>query len=271
MSSISLIYSDLMSQNYSDAKKANVFKLAILFYIQENNFSFNKKTIEDLYEFTYRFVIDINYLQNVSSNVILQNIVKYSPSDLLLFVKEELENWMSTGKGYLDFSSGYLSTTFSDEISESEKKQLKKVIDAICFKTLGNCLEYDSRINVSELSRIKSIEDLKKTRLWNRAIEKTKFCICCDEANINDLYAVLINKTTDKVIEGILTDPNNTLILCKKHAYLFESGMFKFDEFGKIKIIKNHYDLDTRMRISRIVLNKDRIEYLKLANIQDKK
>lgn len=251
-----------MSQNYSDAKKVNVFKIAILFFIQEHNFSFEDKTIKELSEYIYRFVIDLDFLRELTSNVILQNIFKYSPEDLNVFIEEELISWKKEGKGYLEYSRGLLKTSYSNVILDKEKEQLQKVITAICIKLMGINLQYKSKIELSEIVNISSVEEIKKSRVWNRAIEKNKYCMCCDDSDIQNLYAVYIYKTVDEKMIEIYTDPNNTLVLCKNHSYLYENGYFRFDKSGHIVIIKNHISLDRRMRISRIGLTDERIKYL---------
>jgi len=255
-----------MSQNYSDAKKANVFKIAILFYIKENNFSFFNKSIEELAEFIYRFVRDLDFIQNMTSNVILQNITKYIPTDLMVFLNEDLLEWIKAGNGYLDYNNGFISSNYNEELSLIEHTQLKKVIDAICMRTIGKIIDYNSIINILEIDKCKTIDDLKKTRIWNRATECTKFCMCCDENNINNLYMAYIFKTSDDSKKNVYTNPNNTIVLCKKHVLLYESGYFRFDHTGRIIINRNHEELDSRMRISKLALTKQRKHFLELAN-----
>jgi hypothetical protein len=136
MPSLSLVYSELMSQNYSDAKKANLIKIGLLFFFKEKNFYIKNLSLNEITEYIYRFVRDNISLEDLTSNVILKNISKYDPSDLLIFVEQDLKEWIKSGKGFLKFKDGYVTTESEEEFTNNDLIQLEKVIEAISIKNL---------------------------------------------------------------------------------------------------------------------------------------
>lgn len=269
MSSIAYIYADFMSQNYSDAKKTNLFKIGLLYFIKERAYQFSNEPLNVIAEYVYRFVRDNQFLIETTSNVILKNISKYEPSDLIIFLEQDIKEWVNSGTGFLNFYNGLLSTKNFNELSPILITQLEKVVDAISIKNLGKLISYNSKINYEEIKNIKSAYELKKTRLWNRSTEKIKFCMCCNDSNIENLYIAYIVLDSDKIDKDYLVDPNNTIVLCKEHMELYQGNFFSFDSSGKIQILKNHSNLDQRMRISRVTLTKERQQYLnKFSNIK---
>jgi hypothetical protein len=262
MPSLSLVYSELMSQNYSDAKKANLIKIGLLFFFKEKNFYIKNLSLNEITEYIYRFVRDNISLEDLTSNVILKNISKYDPSDLLIFVEQDLKEWIKSGKGFLKFKDGYVTTESEEEFTNNELIQLEKVIEAISIKNIGKKINYISTINHDEIKYIKSIYEMKSTRIWNRATEKVKFCMCCNDSNLKNLYMVYIYDSQDIDDEESLVDPHNTLILCNEHVDLYLKGYFSFNTEGRIVIFKKHPNLDLRMRIPIQLITTQRLTYL---------
>lgn len=247
---VSDISAEIMKQNFDDSKGINYTKYALILFLKKNNFCLKKVHLSDFARFVYHFYSDNpNYaLQN--SNVYIQNILKFDVSDILDYVRNEIINWISFGNGYLQFQNDFINTS-SIAIEQKDVDLLSKIIKMVSLKKLNEYIEYDDVINYqfdfpNSFFQYKTFMD--STKFKNRALEDVKYCMCCDECNINDLNVVHIDR------KNYLNDSNNSLVLCQKHAELFYYNYFSFDKTGRIVVHKENENLDQRMHLSRKIL-----------------
>ena len=119
----------------------------------------------------------------------------------------------------------------------------------------------DSEIIINDTN----LKTFGKSYFRDMVFADMQYCVLCDEYNKNNLYCVHIfdaNKTNDI---DLLSDPNNGLIMCKKHAQMYINKQFTFDERGKV--IKSSDDDIKDARISNKIFVK-RKAYFEMLNKQ---
>lgn len=250
---LSDLCAEIMKQNYISVLGKNYFKLAILIFIKNHKFQFSKISLFRFSQFIYRFYRDNNNYADASNYIMLKNISKYTPEDIIPIVKTELYDWIKNGQNVLMINNDIVFINPDLELAHSEINMVNNLIDAIMIQNYGEKLNYKEDFVLDNKSICfsdydKYIEDIRHTPLFNRAFESLNYCCCCDKIG-SDLVCVHIN------LENELENPNNTLIFCYEHGKQFFNKQFYFNKNGKIKIIKESEDLDNRMHLSRKILN----------------
>jgi len=266
------VYSDVMKQNYNDSTKVNLIKFGLLFFLKESNFYIEKIKISKVARYVYRFLIDNDFDSNLTSNVLVKNIARYRPEDLIYHVENEVLNWIKLSNSFLQYKDSELFSINQNRLTNDQMHKIDKVVDIICIKHFNKKIEYSENV-CNDFRAIKYVNgkfisvdrnekiDINKTRVRNRAIENTKYCELCDKNDISDLKFVYIHNIFDDLND--LCDANNTLVLCEEHFRLYNSNFFRLDEFGKINVFKEHHSLDSRMRISKHNLTPQKLNYLR--------
>lgn len=249
---ISDLCAEMMKQNFTSVFGRNYSKLAIALFLKENNFQIKEVSILRFCKYFYRFYRDNKNFRDGSNYVIVKNIEQYMPEDMLMVIKTELNEWVLNGQNVLLFSDDIIYTNPLLKLNESDVAMANTLLNALIVQNFGSLIEYDESVNIlQEDIPISNFDEyilfIKSTKLFSRGFESLNYCCCCDKTG-SDLVCMHINPLLN------VNNPDNTLIFCREHAYLYFRKYFTFLKSGKIKIEQENELLDNRMHLSRKVL-----------------
>lgn len=249
---ISDLCAELMKQNFTSVFGKNYSKLAIALYLKENDYKIQNVSILRFCKYLYRFYRDNKGFRTESNYIIVKNIEQYMPEDMLMIAKTELNEWILNGQNVLLCTDDMIYTNPLLKLNNENIIMVNTLLNTLIVQNFGYLIEYNEDVNIlqeniSKLNFEDYISFIKSTKLFNRGFESLNYCCCCDKTGL-DLVCVHINPMLD------INNPDNTLIFCKKHAYLYFKKYFTFLKSGKIKIKQQSNLLDPRMHLSRKVL-----------------
>lgn len=252
---ISNYNAELMKQEFSDSVGFNYTKFGFILFLKKHKFIIPRKNVNEMFEFTYRFLIDNKDYTSLTSNVLIKNIDKYSLIDLKPLFEESLKSWISIGNGILMYDGETILTNPNLILSKEDLLMLDKVVDLISLKNFKKIIVYSDSLEADALIVSNNLDNFEKyiysmihSRFKNRGSEIMDYCCCCENVDKNSLVLIHIN------FNGDLSDSKNLIVMCKEHAELYFNSYFRFYKTGKIHILKNHCALDKRMHISKKVM-----------------
>lgn len=222
--------------------------IALLVFLDENDIlKSSSYKINDFTEFLYRFYSDNDDLRKKHYHKMINNIQHYSPFDFQKYVFDTLKYI----EEYYDFIECYYDSFSIKDLPENTERNItmvKKLIKTAVIKYLGEKYKNYSSIILKD----ECVLDLydSNSRIFNRALEKSNYCFICNDDNIENLTAVCLLKEDDKIL-----DPDNYLILCKKHANMFIEGALEIKRNGYAYINgekqPHHLEIDILKRIRK--------------------
>src|SRR5690554_3833599 len=208
----SKLTTEIMKQNYNEINVPDVFKISLLIFMKEKNFQFKNIHITQLEKHAYRLTVDnFDMIGLNSTNIIVNNILKYDPKDLRPFVLSTINEWIKEGNGILLFEGEYLSSNV-DILSDEEISTLNHLSTTIVKKMYNSNIVRDKlekdiqeTLNSGTLKfdTLEYYKELNKTVYKSRSLENHKYCFCCNNDKLEDLYGVPINIFNDEELKGL--------------------------------------------------------------------
>lgn len=259
-----------MKQNFNEINTPDIFKVGFLLFLRHNKFEISNVSLKELEKFIYRLSTD-NYelISKKSTNIIIKNIFKYDPDDLRIFINSMLNEWVKDGEGIIFVENGSVTSSI-DGLTEEEIVMLDHLTNTILKNLYSGTFNFDELLknSIQDLltlynnnDSVSFYLDLNKTIYKTRILENSKFCVCCNDDNIDNLFGAPIKIFENEKLKGLNYDDNN-ITLCRNHLNLYVSGYFSFNSRGKIIIKKKNVILDEKMRLPIKLLTKERKYFL---------
>ena len=255
---ISDYYSELMKQSFNDSVGINYTPYAIMLFLKENNYVFDKLPIEKLCRFVYRFYADNSEFSKKNSSVLISNIDHYYVSDIKEYLIEQLNTWMKNGNEVLltDGTFVYVNPALV-ELESKDIAMLNKIINSLSLRNFKEVIDYSTKIenkinsiNVHQVTFDEYCELVNSTKFNKRAFEDMNYCACCEEIDPRKLQSIHLN------LKHHLDDPQNSIVLCYEHAKMYYANYFRFNKNGRIIIKKENQSLDRRMHLNANLVNR---------------
>lgn len=194
----------------------------------------------------------------------IRMIEKYGVTDIEKILEENVKEFIKKQKNNsitMDQDNIYLDI---DDYSSKTNQLTKQVVTMLAKKYYKITINEIENIDIVKTLDDTNIEEFGQCALKNRAMEDFQYCPLCEETNVKKLYVARILRKDHITDESMLTDKNNTLLLCREEWLDFVNGKFYIEENGRI--INNGSQLVVNgMRISRRILTKERIFYINEA------
>lgn len=251
----SLWYQEIMSLRVPSLAHKDMTKILIIYFVIEHD-AFNKNiSFTEFSRFVYRFYSDNDKFSKINPSIIINNIKHYSVKDIIPFVSQAFDDWKNDFKdGCLEIYQDSFEITI-DDYSEEVLTTTKSIADMLFQKYTQEQYSYnEDLIELNEYTDY-DLEKINKTRIINRLLEESNYCVCCD--NINNLRVINICDNIDYI-----KNPNNYVIVCKEHYELYLNKYFTFSKSGYIKTLKESNLLNKNMHISSCLLNESRKKML---------
>ncbi len=254
---ISDYYSELMKQSFNDSVGINYTPYAIMLFLKENKYVFDKLPIEKLCRFIYRFYADNEQFSKMNSSVLISNIDHYYAIDLKEYLVEQLNTWMKNGNGVLLTDGTYVYISSAIAVLElNDFAVLDKIINSLSLRNFKEIVDYSTKIeneinniNVQEITFEKYCAFVNSTKFKKRAFEDMNYCACCEEIDQRKLQTIHLDLKHD------LDNPQNSIVLCYEHAKMYYSNYFRFNKNGRIIIKIENQELDKRMHLNSKLVN----------------
>lgn len=188
--------------------------IVLTLFLKERGYKANQRyNIYDYACYLYRFYSDEKEMRMKHYNKMINEIGHYTPNDFVAYAKSVLEHIsVSTGLIILG-SSEFVLANCPDDV-EKYKTVINGVIITLVSKYMGkNYCSYEESISEDEMQG--NIVYSPETRVFNRAIENINYCFICDEYHKQNLRAIQLRDKHN-------FDVNNYLVLCDKHAKMFQ-------------------------------------------------
>lgn len=271
MISSNIWYKEIMTQKISVVPNKNLAKLILMYFILSNDKLEKKYSKQKCLEYLYRFYIDNPQKRISHPSLLVRNINKYGLDEFRVVLDEILFSWKEDfSNGALDFNEEEIFLLLNDnDFNENVFSMTKKIVDTLYLKYEKS--EFDYNTNIESDLDFQSIDPKKfgKSRYMNRCLEDIQYCPLCEETDVSKLMVVRI---LDKNVceKEDLINKNNGLILCDKHAELYNEHAFIFDVRGYLKVNITTDLLNSKMHLSNKLLNHERKKYIeKNAIIND--
>lgn len=245
-------YTELMKQSFNDSVGINYTPYAIMLFLKENNYYFDKLPVEKLCRFIYRFYADNSHFSKKNSSVLISNIEHYYSVDIKEYSIEQLKTWMKNGNEVLlsDGTYVYINPAMT-ELESKDITMLDKIIDSLCLRNLKEVIDYSTaiedvinNIDLQKFSFEEYCEFVNSTKFKKRAFEEMNYCACCEEIDKKKLQCLHLD------LKHNLDNPQNSIILCNEHAKMYYLDYFRFNKNGRIIIKKDSQLLDRRMHLN---------------------
>ncbi len=256
---VSDYYSELMKQSFNDSVGINYTPFAIMLFLKENNYYFDKLPIENLCRFIYRFYADNSEYSKKNSSVLISNIEHYYAIDIKSYLLEQLNTWMKNGNEVLltDGTYVYINPAMA-ALELKDIGMLDKIIDSLSLRNFKEVITYSTAIenkinslNIHEITYEEYCEFVNFTKFKRRAFEDMNYCACCEEIDPRKLQSLHLD------LRQNLDNPQNSIVLCDEHAKMYYLDYFRFNKNGRIIIKKDSQLLDRRMHLNaRLVISK---------------
>lgn len=219
----------------------------------DKEFKINKNYIK---EYIYCYYIVNKEIAKYNPNLAIRFIPKYGINDFDEILDEELKDWDSNSKNHiLKFDDEYIYLGF--EINESIANNFKIIGNMLMEKYFNKKFIPPFILGEKELINDETLLPFGKSNFFYLAMEDMQYCPLCENANMDELYAVHILPSKYCTLEE-QKDKNNSMLLCKSHAEDYINKKFYFDKRGFVKNIssslvneKMHIDLKLRKKKQR--------------------
>ena len=227
-----------------------------------------KDGIQDVYkirhfqEYLYEIYIDNPEVAAKHPSYIVRNIQMYGAVDFYDMVKDTIESWDRDSKNHiLSYNENHIKINI-DKADYMNTETVTKRLSELLYKRYfgGSCPEL-ADLNCILYQDDHNMEVFGKGKFRDRVLEDMQYCILCEEINSKELVAVHILEKKMGASDAELTDKNNGLIFCKKHAEQYINKKFYFDELGFARNICSR-DLVEGMHLSFAIRNQERKKYL---------
>ena len=254
-----------MCQTYNEDVCFNPSKLLLLQFIARTGHIKDYYLIHDFQRYLYRVYSDNPDVAIKHPSYVVRKIHTYGVSDLEDLAFDTLNLWKRDSKnGILKYGKRkfVLDVDLNDEQDiASNTSRFAKMMYQRKFK--GVIPEVNDSWDIDELQNDHNLDGFGKGRFLNRVLEDIQYCPICEQIGEKNLYAVHIFEYEMGASEEQLTDHNNGLLFCKKHAMQYLDNKFYFDEFGFAHNIDNS-DVEQGMHLSFSVRNLERKKYIML-------
>ncbi len=257
------VIKDIMVQeyrldNYFDPTKIFIFMALVG---SDNKLSTNY-SIVDITRSVYRLFISNLNIAKSNLNITIRNLEKYGVADIVphvtatikQIIREEINNSFRLIGDCLYVNFEDCSETSSNMIMLVCKTLFKKY-----YKTdLKPIMNYKECAYLND----KNIHEFGKCSLMSLIFEDLQYCPLCEETQKEKLFVthILLNEESDNTDDAI--NKNNLLLLCEDEWKDYVNKLFYFDEFGRVINLGSPH-VNNKMRLSQLLLNEERKDFLK--------
>lgn len=260
MDCIDKFLQDIHSQRFYNGTLINPTRFFILAAILKGNSLQRKYSKREIETIVYRYFADNASISSRHPRLEIRNIAKYGVGIIKEEVKGALNTWEEeASEGFLhsDLTSVYLE--IENEVDYSaDVDYLWMVIEELFKKTYH--IEFPKLLPIE--GEDTDLKNFGQGAFRNHLMEEMQYCVCCDEYNLNKLYAVHI--LPDALSDNTFSRESisNGLLLCYEHAQEYLHGRFLFDENGRV-INKSSSLIHRNMRLSKKLMTDERKSFLK--------
>lgn len=267
MKKIDLWVKDMLSQRFNNN---DATRLIILSFLIKDGVIKSEYKKEELFEYVYRVYAD--YPETAKSNPfsVIRQINYFTIKDIVKVIDNAFEEWdLYAQTDILKYDNNYVFFRCDDLVNSY--LVTKSIIEMYKNKNIKFCFGEPKQCDAKEMRTNDGIymDGIFKSRV----LEDMQFCPVCEEIKLSELCAVHILPIQYCTEDSMVTDKNNGLILCKKHAQQYLNEEFIFLENGFLKNIisserseKSHLNLNAKNICRRNYLKqnylriKDKIE-----------
>lgn len=218
--------------------------IAFLWFVVELKLLKKKKIqILDFCIFLFRFYCDNQILRQKHHSKLINNILLCKPSDLFGNAIETL-SFVKERTNLIDFDNKCIYWKYErTEFSDNDFKTLMQVICFLSQKYTGVIdFSYNSSLQKDDFNNYQNATPGEK--LFNRLLERINYCCVCDESDISKLRIIKVNDNYNA------NDLNNYLLLCKKHAAMYENREISILEDGRV--VGKNIEVNNRLEINAL-------------------
>ena len=259
MDCIDKFLQDIHAQRFYSGTLINPTRFFILAAILKNDKLLPKVSKREIETVVYRYYADNPTVAARHPRLEIRNIAKYGISVIKDEVKAALATWQSEAEEqFLTADLTYIHLDIEEGVDySSDIDYLWMVVEELFRKTY--------HIDFPEISPIEGVDTDLSTfgqgAFRSHLMEEMQYCVCCDEYNINKLYAVHI--LPDHLSEDSSSREaiDNGLLLCYEHAQEYLHKRFYFASSGRIVNISSSL-VHKNMRLSLKLLTEERKKHL---------
>jgi len=232
---ISNLINEFMSLDVKSVTGKDCTRLCFCFFVYENELFFGKPfSVSEFSTYVFRFYMDNTMFRELNPNKIIQKLFKYSPTDIYDYCSLQLDIIRNTMPSLikLDKSNHYFKTLENNITKEVFLSRFKLVINAMMIKYLNMTnYWYTQELTLNEINLALEAQNLKNSRIFNRALEIINYCFICDTIDTEQLEPVSLTPL-EKLNDSVKLNMFNYIVLCSNHAKNYNEGLIRINKLG---------------------------------------
>lgn len=205
--------------------------------------------------------MDNKIFRELNPNKIIQKLFKYTPDDIYDYCSFQLDIARNTIPSLMVMDkSNYYFKTLEDNITKDVfLSRFKLVVNAMLIKYLNMPnYWYTQELTLNEINLAIEAQNLKNSRIFNRALENINYCFICDTLDTELLEPVSLTPL-ENCNDSIKINMLNYIVLCSKHAKNYNEGIIKINKYGYLidpeKKCREHLPINVVKKIREFLID----------------